>query len=243
MCCFAAMRFLSLSLSLLLLLLPAVVLGTLLGRTDNGKTTAVTWDIYSLSVNGKRLFVFLGEFHYQRLPVPELLLDVFQKLKVNGFNAVSVYFFWSFHSASEGRFDFKTGAHNVQRLFEYAKQAGLYVIAWPGPYCNAEISAGGLALWAANGQLGKERTSDERYYSRWLPWMQQIGKILAANQITNGGPVIFVQHENELQETVYIPNNTLVIYMEQIAQALDDAGGGRPQHEQREGHAQRELVD
>lgn len=214
------MRFLS----LLLLLLPAVVLGTLLGRTDDGKTTAVTWDKYSLSVNGKRLFVFSGEFHYQRLPVPELWLDVFQKLKANGFNAVSVYFFWSFHSASEGHFDFETGAHNVQRLFDYAKQAGLYVIARPGPYCNAETSAGGLALWAANGQLGKERTSDERYYSRWLPWMQEIGKILAANQITNGGPVILVQHENELQETVYSPNNTLVVYMEQIAQALDAAG-------------------
>ena len=57
--------------------------------TDNGKTTDVTWDKYSLTVKGERVFVFSGEFHYQRLPVPELWLDVFQKLRSNGFNAVS----------------------------------------------------------------------------------------------------------------------------------------------------------
>lgn len=61
----------------------------LVSRTDNGKTTDVTWDKYSLSVKGERVFVFSGEFHYHRLPVPELWLDVFQKLRANGFNAVS----------------------------------------------------------------------------------------------------------------------------------------------------------
>jgi beta-galactosidase len=64
-------------------------LSNLVFATDNGKTTDVTWDKYSLSVKGERLFVFAGEFHYMRLPVPELWLDVFQKLRANGFNAVS----------------------------------------------------------------------------------------------------------------------------------------------------------
>jgi hypothetical protein len=74
-----------------LLALLAVLLGLLsfASATDNGKTTDVTWDQYSLSVKGERVFVFSGEFHYQRLPVPELWLDVFQKLRSNGFNAVS----------------------------------------------------------------------------------------------------------------------------------------------------------
>lgn len=64
-------------------------LSSLVSATDNGKTTDVTWDKYSLSVKGERVFVFSGEFHYMRLPVPELWLDVFQKLRSNGFNAVS----------------------------------------------------------------------------------------------------------------------------------------------------------
>jgi beta-galactosidase len=211
--------------SFLFLLLVGILTGEgLVSGTDNGKTTDVTWDKYSLSVKGQRLFVFSGEFHYQRLPVPELWLDVFQKLRANGFNAISVYFFWSFHSASEGEFDFKTGAHDIQRLFDYAKEAGLYVIARAGPYCNAETSAGGFALWAANGQMGNERTSDEAYYEKWQPWISEVGKIIAKNQITNGGPVILNQHENEFTETKYDPNNTLVVYMKQIAQVFEEAG-------------------
>lgn len=135
-----------------------------------------------------------------------------------------VYFYWNHHSASEGVYDFETGGHNVQRLFDYAKQAGVYIIARPGPYANGELSAGGYALWAANGRLGGERTRDSQYYDLWSPWMTKIGKIIAANQITEGGPVILVQHENELQETTHRANNTLVLYMEQITQILDAAG-------------------
>ncbi|KAH8693577.1 putative beta-galactosidase [Talaromyces proteolyticus] len=202
----------------------SILLCACLAAASSNSSSPVTWDKYSLSINGQRLFVFAGEFHYQRLPVPELWPDIFQKLRANGFNAVSVYFFWSFHSASEDHYDFETGAHNIQRLFEYAKQAGVYVIARPGPYSNGETSAGGYALWAANGLLGKERTSDPQYYKYWYPWMLKLGKIIATNQITKGGPVILVQHENELQETTYSANNTLVVYMEQISQALAEAG-------------------
>jgi beta-galactosidase len=56
--------------------------------TDDGLTDKVSWDKYSLKVNGERVFIFAGEFHYQRLPVPELWLDVFQKFKAHGLNAV-----------------------------------------------------------------------------------------------------------------------------------------------------------
>jgi Glycosyl hydrolases family 35 len=60
----------------------------LVAATDDGLTDMVSWDKYSLMVNGERVFIFAGEFHYQRLPVPELWLDVFQKFKANGLNAV-----------------------------------------------------------------------------------------------------------------------------------------------------------
>ena len=192
--------------------------------TSNGLTDLVTWDPYSLSVNGKRVFIFSAEFHYQRLPVPELWLDVFQKFRAEGFNAISVYFFWSYHSASEGVYDFQTSGKDVQKLFDYAKQAGLYVIPRAGPYCNAETNAGGLALYLSNGSGGKLRTSNETYYEAWKPWVADIGSIIAANQISNGGPVILNQIENELQETTHSANNTLVLYMEQVESAFRDAG-------------------
>ncbi|KAL3424741.1 glycosyl hydrolase family 35 [Phlyctema vagabunda] len=192
--------------------------------TDNGLQTDVTWDPYSITINGSRVFIFSGEFHYQRMPVPEMWPDIFQKFRANGLNAVSIYFFWSYHSASEGVFDFETSGKNVQKVLDYAKEAGLYVIARAGPYCNAETNGGGLALWGSDGSLGNLRTSDERYHQAWLPYIARIGAIIAANEITKGGPVIMNQVENELQETTYSPTNTLVLYMEQLKKAYLEAG-------------------
>ncbi|EFQ85763.1 hypothetical protein PTT_19185 [Pyrenophora teres f. teres 0-1] len=190
----------------------------------NGLQTDVEWDNGSVMVNGERVMVMSGEFHYARLPVPELWLDVFQKFKANGMNTVSIYFFWSYHSPSKGVYDFTTPAKDIQHLFDLAKEAGLYVIARPGPYCNAETNGGGFALWTSDGSGGKYRTSDETYRQAWSEWVAEVGGIIAKNQITNGGPVILAQVENELSETAYDPNNTLVIYMEQLKTAFKDAG-------------------
>ncbi|CAI6088795.1 unnamed protein product [Clonostachys chloroleuca] len=196
----------------------------LASATNNGLTDAVEWDEYSLTVNRSRLFVLGGEFHYQRLPVPELWPDIFQKFKANGFNALGLYFFWSYHSAEEGIYDFETSGKNLQKLFDAAKEAGLYVIARPGPYINAETNAGGYALWGSDGRIGQIRTNDERYRDAWAPYIKKLIPILAANQITEGGPVILVQVENELRQTVHEPDHTLVQYMIKLEEAFRDAG-------------------
>ncbi|KAF1951789.1 hypothetical protein CC80DRAFT_597237 [Byssothecium circinans] len=204
----------------------AAVFALLVGiwATDNGLQKIVTWDNGSLMINGERIVIMSGEFHYQRLPVPELWLDVFQKFKANGMNAVSIYFFWSYHSASKGKYDFTTPGKDIQRLFYAAKEAGLYVIARPGPYCNAETNGGGFALWTSDGSGGKYRTSDATYQQVWSEWIAEVGAIISKNQITNGGPVILAQVENELQQTRYEANHTLVVYMEQLKTAFKDSG-------------------
>ncbi|KAK5700740.1 hypothetical protein LTR97_005257 [Elasticomyces elasticus] len=208
-------------LSLLGSLCAAVSLVT--GTSDN-LTDAVTWDEYSLMVNGERVYIFAGEFHYPRLPVPALWRDVLEKYKANGLNAVTLYFFWSFHSPRKGDFDFTSPARDVQQLLDIAKEIGLYVISRPGPYINGETNAGGYALHLSDGSGGSLRTSDETYYQAWLPWTTEIDTILARNQVTEGGNVILHQIENELQETRYDPTNTLVKYMEQIENATREAG-------------------
>lgn len=53
-------------------------------------SSVVTWDEYSLKIDGERVLIFSGEFHYARLPVPELWQDVLEKYKANGLNAISV---------------------------------------------------------------------------------------------------------------------------------------------------------
>jgi hypothetical protein len=58
---------------------------------DNGLNKVVQWDHDSFKVNGKRLFVFSGEIHYWRIPVPEVWEDLLEKIKAAGFTAFAFY--------------------------------------------------------------------------------------------------------------------------------------------------------
>ncbi|KAK0660611.1 putative beta-galactosidase C [Lasiodiplodia hormozganensis] len=198
----------------ILLFLLGAVISLASGQRDNGYTDVVQWDENSLFINGERVYIYSGEFHYARLPVPELWRDVIQ----------NVYFFWSYHSPSKGVFDFESPGKDIQKLFDIAKEEGVYIIARPGPYCNAETSAGGYGLYITDGSGGDLRTNDETYYEQWLPWVNAIMPIIARNQITEGGPVILVQVENELTQSRHVADDPLVLYMEQIKKAFRENG-------------------
>jgi len=79
--------------------LAALVLSASLPASANAATQhAITFDHYSLMIDGKRVFIYSGEFHPFRLPSPSLWLDVFQKMKAGGFNTICCYFDWAYHS-------------------------------------------------------------------------------------------------------------------------------------------------
>ncbi|WP_413804734.1 beta-galactosidase [Streptomyces sp. OE57] len=159
----------------------------------------VGYDKHSVTIDGKRLFVWSGEFHYWRLPSPDLWRDVLQKIKASGMNAVSIYFDWGFHSPAKGRYDF-TGVRDVDKLLDMAEEAGLYVIARPGPYINAETDGGGFPGWLMT-QKGQARSTDPEYLSAAREWLKEIDRILARRQVTDGtGPVLLYQVENELYD-------------------------------------------
>jgi hypothetical protein len=108
----------------------------------------VTWDEDSLYIHGERVAIFSGEVHPFRLPVPSLYLDVFQKIKALGFNMVSFYVDWALLEGKPGHFR-ADGIFDLEPFFEAATQAGIYLLARPGPYINAEASGGGFPGWLA----------------------------------------------------------------------------------------------
>lgn len=55
-------------------------------------------------IYGERLLLFSGEFHPFRLPVPDLWLDVFEKVKALGFNGVSFYVDWALLEGEQGMY-------------------------------------------------------------------------------------------------------------------------------------------
>jgi hypothetical protein len=73
---------------------------------ENGRARSVTYDRYSLKVDGERILLWGGEFHYFRLPSPALWRDVLEKIRAAGFNGVSLYFSWAYHSPAPGVYDF-----------------------------------------------------------------------------------------------------------------------------------------
>jgi beta-galactosidase GanA len=156
----------------------------------------VTFDGYSFKIDGQRVYLWSGEFHYFRLPSPDLWLDIFQKMKAAGFNATSLYFDWDYHSAKPGQYDF-SGVRDIDKLLDYAQQAGLYVIARPAPYINAEVDSGGLPGWLTTKDE-QNRSADPKFLQYADEWLTQIDRILARHQLTNGtGSVIAYQVENE----------------------------------------------
>ncbi|KAJ7695959.1 glycoside hydrolase family 35 protein [Mycena rosella] len=190
----------------LLLLVPACVAAfhdqSLLRRNSTGLTDAVTWDPNSLFIQGQRVFILSAEYHPWRLPGnPDIWADVFEKIKANGFNTVSFYVNWALHfptpDTNGGEGDFEAGTYrDIERFIQEAKNAGLWMIARPGPYINAETTGGGFPGWVGN-IAGALRTNNTNYTQAWSPYMTAISKIIARNQITNGGPIILVQAENE----------------------------------------------
>ncbi|OIJ90445.1 hypothetical protein BIV24_18030 [Streptomyces colonosanans] len=160
----------------------------------------MTYDGYSYLIDGKRTYLWAGEFHYFRLPSQDQWLDVLQKMKAAGFNAVSMYFDWGYHSPAPGVYDFK-GVRDVDKLLDMANQLGIYVIARPGPYINAEVDGGGFPAWLHN-QVSETRTTDPGWLKYSDEWQTQIDRILARHQLTNGtGTVIQYQVENEFYDS------------------------------------------
>lgn len=130
-----------------------------------------------------------------RLPVTSLWLDVFEKIKALGFNAVSFYVHWGLVEYKKGDFNFD-GIRSYTPFFEAARKAGIYLIARPGPYINAETSGGGFPGWGTRVQ-GAWRSESATYLEAMKEYVQKISEIIAPEQITEGGPVILLQPENE----------------------------------------------
>jgi beta-galactosidase len=156
----------------------------------------IDMDGYSFKLDGKRVYVWSGEFHPYRLPSPDLWRDILQKMKAAGFNATSIYFSWGYHSPAQGVYDF-TGVRDMDRLLDIAAEEGVYVIARPGPYINAEVDSGGFPLWLTRHAV-RNRSDDPAYLALADEWMAKMDAVIARHQYSDGrGSVIAYQVENE----------------------------------------------
>ncbi|KAJ5903857.1 hypothetical protein N7504_006240 [Penicillium tannophilum] len=169
--------------------------------------------------------IFSGEFHPFRLPVPDLWLDVFQKIKAMGFTGVSFYVDWGLVEGNPGHV-VTDGIWSLEKFFQAATEAGIYLIARPGPYINAETTAGGIPGWVLR-MNATIRSDDPEYLNATAKYMSTLGGIIEQAQITHGGPVILVQPENEFTTwpgDTEFPSQMNKEYMAEVESQLLDAG-------------------
>jgi beta-galactosidase len=146
--------------------------------------------------DGNPIKIYSGEMHFARVP-KEYWKHRLQMIKAMGLNTVASYVFWNYHETAPGVWDFKSENRNIREFIKLAQEVGLMVILRPGPYACAEWEFGGYPWW-----LQKEKDLVIRSYNKaFLDSCNTYIKHLVAEikdlQITEGGPIIMVQAENE----------------------------------------------
>lgn len=146
-------------------------------------------------LDGKAVQLMCGEMHYPRIP-QEYWRDRLKRAKAMGLNTVSAYVFWNFHERQPGEFDFE-GQADLAKFIRTAQEEGLWVLLRPGPYVCAEWDFGGYPYWLLKDKEMVFRSNDERFLAACERYINRLGEELAPLTVTNGGPIIMVQVENE----------------------------------------------
>jgi len=162
-----------------------------------------------LVVNGEKIPLLSGEFHYFRSP-KIWWPDILKTIKKGGFRIISSYVCWDFHEIKEGEYDF-TGKTSDERdlsgFLEECKRQGLYILLRPGPYIGSEWKTWGIPDHATiYHRLHPEFLKKARDYIR------VVCQIIKPYLVTKGGPIILLQSDNEIEmnEQIYNPTDSYV---------------------------------
>jgi beta-galactosidase len=172
----------------------------------------IRFDSRSYLIQGRRVHLYSGEFHYFRVPRPDWRRRM-RLLRAAGGNAVSTYVPWIVHEPTEGVFAFSGKPWlELAAFLDTAAAEGLYVIARPGPYVCSELVYDGLPRWLcddypalrAKDRSGRDfrRSSVSYLHPLFLEkarrWYDRACPLLAARTVSRGGPVALAQIDDEL---------------------------------------------
>lgn len=165
----------------------------LIGCGSGARTFSIQGDTFLL--DGDSVVLRSGEIHFDRIP-KAYWRHRLQMLRAMGLNTVCTYLFWNKAEPEQDRFD-QRNFDDMAEFCRLAQEEGLWVILRPGPYVCAEWDMGGLPWWLLRKEGIGLRSQDPYFLERTRKYLNKVGETLAPLQITQGGPILMVQVENE----------------------------------------------
>lgn len=162
----------------------------------NGQKHSFKLTASDFILDNKPFQIISGEIHPARVPA-EYWQQRIKMAKAMGCNTIAAYIFWNYHETAEGVYDFSTGNHNLRKFIELVQEEGMWLILRPGPYVCAEWELGGIPPYLLRIPGIKVRCMDPEYMKAAERYMGKLAAEFRPYLITNGGPVIMVQVENE----------------------------------------------
>jgi beta-galactosidase len=181
--------------------------------------------------NGKAVQIHSGEIHYARIP-KEYWQHRLRMVKAMGLNTIATYVFWNYHNTAPGVWDFQSENRNLTEFIKLAQQEGLFVILRPGPYACAEWEFGGYPWWLVKNKDLVIRANNKAFLDSCHQYINKLAGQVKSLQITQGGPIIMVQVENEFGSYVSQRKDIALTehrqYNQTIYQYLQQAGFNVP---------------
>ncbi|MBF4572402.1 beta-galactosidase [Herbiconiux sp. VKM Ac-1786] len=153
-----------------------------------------------LERGGRPWFPVAGEYHYSRTD-PARWREDLAALRSNGVTLVSTYAIWILHQPTPGAIDW-SGALDLRRFVETAREVGLEVVLRIGPWVHGETRNGGFPDWVQSADV-ELRTDDPAYLELVTPWIGAMADELRGlfrSAETPDAPIIAIQVENELYD-------------------------------------------
>jgi beta-galactosidase len=180
---------------ILILLVAIIILTSIESQGQKTKNTFKLGEKEFL-LNNEPFQIISGEMHPARIPV-EYWRHRIRMAKAMGCNTISIYIFWNYQEAEQGVFDFSSGNHNLKEFFKIVQDEGMWLLVRPGPYVCSEWDLGGIPPYLLRIPDIKLRCMDPRYMSAVERYLIKLSKEIKPYLITNGGPILMLQIENE----------------------------------------------
>ncbi|MDF2485828.1 MAG: beta-galactosidase [Herbinix sp.] len=174
-----------------------------------------------LTKDNQPWFPIMGEMHYSRYP-QKYWKESLYKMKAGGVEVVSAYAIWIHHEEIEGEYDF-SGNKDLRSYVNAVKDCGLYLLLRLGPWVHGEVRNGGFPDWLMNKGY-QLRHNDPAYLEEVRRYYTTLYEQVRGLLLTDGGPIIGIQIENELGHCGGAYGEEGEKHMQQLKQIAVEAG-------------------